>query len=518
MKQNRSQDRTWSVGIDLGMTKSAIAYVVGGSGNAEPQAIPFENIYPKIASAVYFAPDGSQIIGDDALKIGGNDSNRLFTNFKLKLGFPPSYVGTQNGTPISANELAEQIIRKLLDNATGHQIITSQPVICHPVGDRWADTILKLGSDLQLDAVPLAEPIAALYWAQRQYGIFDDRNQIVLLIDFGGGTCDFLLLRVRGTIFRGHFLPQPELIDEDRLDFGGKNIDELVKAELIRRWRFQNPSKPELTADEDLRLYFKAREVKEVLSKRCSEGRARHRERIHLPMPGASVLDTEMTPDDLYSLTKDEIQQRFEWLLLNDDIVKSHQKLLGRTDINPKDITTVILAGGSSQLPWISNEVLRSIFPTLSRQKRILLLKQPDMSVAFGAALYAYDMNSSEPRVPRVLQEDLKIEIEGGKAHRLAKHGSKLPLEVLDFFPFPKTGTELTINLVKGQGHRAAECRPLSFEPRNLSFEKPIDEGRMMRMKVQVYIDRDVRIQVSRAGPVKGETVEALFSWIDAKN
>ena len=79
-------------------------------------------------------------------------------------------------------------------------------------------------------------------------------------------------MKVRASIIHGFVQPIPEIIDEDRLDFGGKDIDNLIRDEFIKRWK--TVSKKSINIETILNnprinwiLTKKAKEVKEKLSK-----------------------------------------------------------------------------------------------------------------------------------------------------------------------------------------------------------------------------------------------------------
>jgi molecular chaperone DnaK len=521
-----STHKTPALGIDFGTTSSAIATVVPDSdGRTVPRAVIWGDHLPKIATAVYIREDGEYAIGDEALEAGANDPARLYTEFKRNLDLDHPYLRPlPDGTPVSANVLARHVIEKLMHHPEEGISEITKVVLCHPVGDFWARIFTQILLDSNIDYELLSEPEAALYYAHNKHHIFDERNETVLLIDFGGGTCDFILMKVQASLWRGLLRPKPEIIDEDRLDLGGKDLDQIVKEELIRRWEQSHPKIAHLssrfdTSELSWHLTESAKQVKERLSKKHSEGK--HNEALPikiLGLPGNSKLETEMTADTLRHLTEDVIHRKFYGLLVEDDEKSGHRALLGRKDIKPDDVTMVILAGGSSRLPWIRENILPAIFPALAARKRIILLAKPEMSVAFGAALYAHDLNINRTRLPRFLQEDLSIELADGSVHQLLEHGTTLPVnrhstKAFHVFRFPETGKILPIKLVAGRSHRASECRSLSFEPKQADFDETIEEGTRMKIQVAVSIKGEVQLYISPVSPwAKGKKATLFFN------
>jgi molecular chaperone DnaK (HSP70) len=208
------------IGIDFGTTYSTVAYVVlDAHGKLIPRAIPVENDVEKIPTAVFISEEGNPVVGKDALTLGSGVPERLFTEFKRSLDSDYSSSSTiPNNENISANDLAGYVISALLESAAKAGGNVKSPVICHPVGDRWAKLLDEVMRKLGTEPITLSEPEAVLYYAHTIENIFDESSETVLLIDFGGGTCDFLLMKVKANILRGIIRPFPDVIDEDRLD------------------------------------------------------------------------------------------------------------------------------------------------------------------------------------------------------------------------------------------------------------------------------------------------------------
>lgn len=502
------------IGIDFGTTYSTVAYVVTDSkGRLIPRSIPVENDVEKIPTAVYYSDTGYPIVGNDALTLGSNTPERLYTEFKRNLDPDYPFLGTlSNGEDVSANDLAGYVLQVLLNSAAKADGNIQKPVICHPVGDRWAKLLVDVMRKLGTEPIPLSEPVAVLYYAHAVENIFDEKSETVLLIDFGGGTCDFLLMKVKASMLRGIIRPFPEIIDEDRLDFGGKDIDQLIRAKFMEIWLKDNPKKKNLLNQFEgnalkWMLASAAKEKKEILSRNYQNRGIRDAIPVRFnDLPGKTSLNIELSYDDLKNITKDEIFNRLKWLLLIEDTDKGHRPLLGRKGIKPDDVTTVILAGGSSQLPWLKDEILPQIFPSLAKKKRIILLRNSEMAVAYGAALFAHDtLSENKHKLPRYMMKDLRVELQNGEAYPLVERGSRLPLKIDSYkafhaFKFPSTGKNLTINLVEGNEHRAAQCRPLSYKEKTIEFDEEIKENTLMQLRVNINIKGEIVLELGKVG------------------
>lgn len=517
------------IGIDFGTSNSSVAMVVpDAQGRPKPKALDLGN-GKKIPTAVFFTEEGKTIVGDDATKMGRNNPQRLYTEFKRNLDENfPLLRSLPGNVSVSANDLAEYVINYLMENAEKQDGDSDKAVVCHPVGDPWQSILKKIITRLGKKAHLLTEPEAVLYYAHYLKHIFNERSETILLIDFGGGTCDFLLARVKATLWNGFVKPDLDVVDEDRLNFGGKDIDQLIADKLIKKWLSENPKRKKLggefsSPEEFWKIKNEAKELKELLSRNYTEGIYEALPIQVTNLPGNTILETSVTPEELGLMVSNEITNQFKWMLLGDDQENKHSPLLGRTGVKPEDVTMVILAGGSSQLPWLREQILPIFFPRLALQKRIYLLDEPEMAVSYGAALYAGDLfTGGKAKLPRFIFEDLRVELEDGNTYLLAERGSQLPIKKdskkgTHFFRFPKNGKTLPVQLIAGGDHRAVDCRQLSSEARLITFIEDIREGTLMELKVEVDLKGEVRLYISKAFPLWGkkEVCELFFQPLE---
>ena len=289
------------IGIDLGTTNSAVAYVdmAAAEDNATrrsierlsiPQLIdraemdalpvlpsflylPGEHDLPPGSAALPWAADRTYIVGEYARTQGARIPGRLVASAKSWL----SHGGvdrTARILPWSAEEDVEKVspvdasARYLLHIAEGwnQQMAGGQPTAAaHDPSVAFADQlIIEAAKRAGIQrAILLEEPMAAFYawlsanestWAQRM-----DDKQLVLICDVGGGTSDFSILAVQegrdGLRFN-------RLAVGDHILLGGDNMDYAL-GRMIEQRLFGQAGK--LETQRWAQLVYQCRQAKETL-------------------------------------------------------------------------------------------------------------------------------------------------------------------------------------------------------------------------------------------------------------
>jgi hypothetical chaperone protein len=189
-------------GVDFGTSNST----VGCSRPGKPVLLPLEDGKPTLPSVVFFnAEDNTTTFGRAAL---GNYltgyEGRLMRSMKSLLG--TSLIDSQTevqGRVVGFRELLGQFLRELkhrAEQAAGQQF--TQAVFGRPVhfiddnaeADRLAEnTLLEIARTAGFADIAFQyEPIAAAF--AYESGI--EREELVLVVDIGGGTSDFTLVRL----------------------------------------------------------------------------------------------------------------------------------------------------------------------------------------------------------------------------------------------------------------------------------------------------------------------------------
>ncbi|MES2633429.1 MAG: Hsp70 family protein [Pseudomonadota bacterium] len=192
-----------ALGIDFGTSNSAISYV-GPDGLA--RLVPLEVGEGSIPSAVFFNAEERTIhFGRDAiaLYLSGVDG-RLMRSLKSLLG--SSLLHEQTRVPegmVNFQDVISRFLKELATRANRHlghevrRVVIGRPV--HfvddaPQRDKQAQQALtKAATAAGFDEVSFElEPIAAAFDYERRV----TRESLILIVDIGGGTSDFTVVRL----------------------------------------------------------------------------------------------------------------------------------------------------------------------------------------------------------------------------------------------------------------------------------------------------------------------------------
>ena len=218
------------VGIDLGTTNSVVASVdEAGTVVILPNANGAE-ITP---SVVYFEPDGTVVVGEEAVQATAVDPENGVQLIKRAMGTEfPLRVRGQEHTPESISAL---ILRQLVSAATGGTGGTGSgkvsAVITVPAyfGLAEREATYQAGVIAGLDVLELLdEPVAAA----AHYGLTSGGDRTVLVYDLGGGTFDTTVLQISDGGVR-------VLATDGHHSLGGADVDQRLLDLVMERLEAQ---------------------------------------------------------------------------------------------------------------------------------------------------------------------------------------------------------------------------------------------------------------------------------------
>ncbi len=220
-----------TLGIDFGTSNSAVAWL-GQQGSA--RLMPLEGEALAMPTAVFYnAEDSTTHFGRDAIRhyLEGTEG-RLMRSLKSLLGSPLLLETTQIGHQhISFQDIIATFLSTLRDRATQtlgavpRRVVVGRPVHFvddDPERDAQAETSLRQAVEaVGFEEVSFQlEPIAAaLDYEQRL-----TKESTVLVVDLGGGTSDFTVVRLGPERMR-HADRSPDILATTGVHIGGTDYD-----------------------------------------------------------------------------------------------------------------------------------------------------------------------------------------------------------------------------------------------------------------------------------------------------
>ena len=346
----------YGLGIDLGTTQTAAAVRVEG----RIEVVRLGGRRAEIPSLVFVRPDGGLLIGEAADRRGQTEPARLAREFKRRIGDPvPILVG---GAPFSAHALTAKLLRHVLDAVAQLQdgppavLTVTHPANWGPYKRELLDQALRLA-----DTGPVllrTEPEAAALQHATARKIAP--GETVAVYDLGGGTFDAAVLRREGEGFQ--LLGEPEGIEQ----LGGADFDEAVFGHVLEvlggMAEGLDPNEQDVITAL-ARLRRDCVEAKEALSFDTEV-------MIPVALPG---LHTRVR------LNRSELESMIAPSL--EDTVAAMHRALRAAQVAPEDLDAVLLAGGSSRIPLVS-QLLSTAF-----DRPVVADPHPEHSIAMGAAV-----------------------------------------------------------------------------------------------------------------------------------
>lgn len=342
------------VGIDLGTTFSAVAYV---NSYGKPEIISNREGERTTPSVIFFEKDGSPIVGAEARNMAIVEPRRTVRFVKRDMG-NPSFRFNVDGKDYFPEDLSAMILKKLKNDAEaflGQEV--NKAVISVPAyfKDAQREATRQAGQIAGLEVIRIVnEPTAAAL----AYGLDKaEGDQTILVYDFGGGTFDVTVMRVKGKEFT--------ILATDGALLGGKDIDERLVEYLAEEFQREHGFDLRTDPHNHQTLWDRAESAKKDLSFRDNLG--------VVLSSGEKTLRVDINRGKLFELIE--------------DIVKETDKCMNRAiqaaGMDWSQIDEILLAGGSSRIPIVQDMIKRVTGKDAARNMN------PDECVALGAAIQA---------------------------------------------------------------------------------------------------------------------------------
>jgi Fe-S protein assembly chaperone HscA len=509
------------VGIDLGTTNSLVAYMQGDAPVVIP-GVDGSNLVPSVVALDPIPPEDGRptvTVGNSARRSLIETPERVIYSVKRLMGrgleeiqselklfpfrladdmeageVPRIQLGELRFTP---PEISAYILRQLKRNAErffGAPV--TQAVITVPAyfNDAQRQATNDAGRMAGLDVLRLVnEPTAAAL----AYGLDRANVGTIAVYDFGGGTFDISILKLRDGIF------EVQSTNGDT-HLGGDDIDNLLMAIAL----------DEIHAEHgvDLRTHPSA---VQALRKSAIDAK------IRLSTEPSAHFDIELPNGDRYQreIPRGVFEKLIEPVLQR--TAGPCKLALADAGITADQIDEVVLVGGSTRIPAV-RQLVDGLFNLAARGKKPHIELNPDEVVALGAAVQADILAGASKTTEEMLLLDvtplsLGIEALGGTVARIIQRNSTIPASATEHFTTGVDGqTNVAIHVVQGERELAADCRSLArFDLRGIP---PMSAG-LPRIEVRFLIDADGILHVSareqRSGQAAQIEVKATYGLTD---
>ncbi len=430
------------IGIDLGTSNSAAAYMEAGKPKMIPSAEGTTIVGGKaFPSYVAFTKEGQLLVGEPARRQAIANPQGTIVAAKRKMGADYKYkIFGKEYSPQQISGFILQKIKKDAEMYLGDKIEKAVVTVPAYFNDAQRQATKDAGSIAGLEIIRLVnEPTAACL----AYGLdkIKEKDQQVLIFDFGAGTLDVTIMNFGQGVF--------EVVSTSGdTQLGGTDMDEVLIDYIVDE--FKKNEGINLKTDK-----MATQRIREAAEKAKIELSSVLETEINLPFITA---DAEGPKHMLMKITRTKLQELVQPIV--ERCRQSVEQAMGDAKLKPRDIEKIILVGGPTRMP-IVQKFIENIFG-----QKIERGVDPMECVAMGAAVQAAIL-TGETEVKDVLLLDvtpltLGIETLGNVMTPLIERNTTIPTSKSQVFSTAADSqTSVEIHVLQGERPMAADNRTL---------------------------------------------------------
>ncbi|MDD6368855.1 MAG: molecular chaperone DnaK [Collinsella sp.] len=423
------------IGIDLGTTNSCVAVMEGG----KPTVIPNSEGARTTPSIVAFTKDGERLVGEPAKRQAVMNSENTVSSIKRKMGTNDGPV--INGKKYTPQEISAMILQKLKADAEaylGEKVTEAVITVPAYFNDAQRQATKDAGKIAGLDVKRIInEPTAAAL----AYGLDNEKEQKIMVYDFGGGTFDVSIIEIGDGVIE-------VLATNGDTHLGGDDFDQRIMDWMVSEFK----AKEGVDLSTDKMAMQRLKEAAEKAKKELSSSTTTN---INLPFI-ASVGGVPKHFD------MDLSRAKFEELI--SDLVERSatpvQNAMRDAGLTNADLGKVLLVGGSTRVPCVQEKVRQLTGHEPSKSLN------PDECVAIGAAIQggklAGDAGAGDILLLDVTPLTLSIETLGVVATPLIDRNTTIPTSKTEVYSTAADNqTSVEINVLQGERELARDNKSL---------------------------------------------------------